>query len=591
MPKISVIIPVYNTEKYLDRCLKSVCHQTVHDIEILCINDHSTDSSLKILQKYAADDDRIKIFNLPQNQGASFARNIGIKNATGDYISFVDSDDFLETEFYEKLYTEAVCSNADIVKGAYKYYYENRIEFQRNEAIKKDKNNFACEYCSGIYKTSFLQKHQIMFLPLIDMEDPVFAFTCALKANDVKIIDNAYINICTRSDSQTANIPSFERIKAKLSGLETIIETANVHHISESCYAYVTALWCGVSAYNIAKNPSAEIAEYFAEKFYSICRKLNKTKTFFDEMDKNSPLISWTIYSNKPENYKKLLDRIRNETAKERNKYVVLRLKQKMTDTPDNVFFISVVNDFSLFNRFIAENPFIKNNKSFKLVTFDNTKDNQFISVRYNSFLNNYNYATPAWFVFCHPDWELKENITTVLARLNKNTVYGPIGTSKIVLNDAATVFMVGYCVEETRDGSQKKILGRKQEQELSADSLDCQAVIVHSSLIEKFNLRFDENLAWDLYVEDFCINAQEKHNIAIKAISIECCHHSDAGFKNLPKSYIIAKKYIDKKYPDACYSGCCSFLGGKKYASPSAKHDILSQLRKNIAQKRECLQ
>ena len=102
MPKISVIVPVYNVEKYLARCLDSIINQTLADIEIICINDGSTDNSLEILNDYAKKDSRIKIID-QTNAGLSCARNAGMQIAQGEYIGFVDSDDWIDLDFYEKL--------------------------------------------------------------------------------------------------------------------------------------------------------------------------------------------------------------------------------------------------------------------------------------------------------------------------------------------------------------------------------------------------------------------------------------------------------------------------------------------------------
>ena len=113
MPKVSVIIPVYNTEKYLEKCLDSVCNQTLSDIEIICVDDCSTDNSLNILKEYAQKDNRIKLIEFKENKGAAAARNEGIKAATGEYIGFIDSDDYPETDsYYEQLYTKAKQENA-----------------------------------------------------------------------------------------------------------------------------------------------------------------------------------------------------------------------------------------------------------------------------------------------------------------------------------------------------------------------------------------------------------------------------------------------------------------------------------------------
>ena len=115
MPKVSVIIPVFNTEKYLRKCLNSVCNQTLKDIEIICVNDSSTDDSLEILKEYAAKDERIKLINFIENKGAAAARNAGIDIARGEYIGFVDCDDYIDLDFYEKLYSKAIELNFECV--------------------------------------------------------------------------------------------------------------------------------------------------------------------------------------------------------------------------------------------------------------------------------------------------------------------------------------------------------------------------------------------------------------------------------------------------------------------------------------------
>ena len=103
MAKVSVIIPVYNVEKYLRKCLESVVNQTLKDIEIICVNDGSTDSSALILDEYARNDNRIKVYT-QENQGQGAARNMALELAQGDYIAFVDSDDWLEVSALEELY-------------------------------------------------------------------------------------------------------------------------------------------------------------------------------------------------------------------------------------------------------------------------------------------------------------------------------------------------------------------------------------------------------------------------------------------------------------------------------------------------------
>ena len=127
MAKVSIVIPTYNVEKYIDKCLKSLLNQTLQDIEIICVDDCSTDSTVEILNRYKESDKRVRVIVSDINQGCSKMRNIGIENSTGEYLGFVDSDDWVDFDFYEKLYTKAKKTNAEVVKGAvYKNVFDNK---------------------------------------------------------------------------------------------------------------------------------------------------------------------------------------------------------------------------------------------------------------------------------------------------------------------------------------------------------------------------------------------------------------------------------------------------------------------------------
>ena len=133
---ISLIIPVYNVEKYLARCLDSVINQTFKDLEIICIDDGSTDNSSDILQNYALKDERIVVIR-QANAGLSAVRNVGISRAKGEYICFIDSDDWIDFDFCEKLYNSAEKHSADIaVAGIIRACRFKRKYFLRFEEEK-----------------------------------------------------------------------------------------------------------------------------------------------------------------------------------------------------------------------------------------------------------------------------------------------------------------------------------------------------------------------------------------------------------------------------------------------------------------------
>ena len=163
--KLTVIIPVFNAEKYIDKCLETILGQTLTEIEVLLINDGSTDNSLEILNRYEKSDNRIKVFT-KKNGGQSSARNIGLDNATGEYISFIDIDDYIAYDMLEMLYNNAIETNSQIsICGmginsndqiVFPSTPTNRVVFDKITAIKK---TLAEEYilfsvCDKIYKSS-----------------------------------------------------------------------------------------------------------------------------------------------------------------------------------------------------------------------------------------------------------------------------------------------------------------------------------------------------------------------------------------------------------------------------------------------------
>lgn len=194
MAKISVIIPVYNVEKYLVRCLDSVCQQTLQDIEVICVNDCSPDNSLDILNAYATKDNRIKVINFKKNQGVAVARNSGMELATGQYLAFLDSDDWLDLDFYEKLYNKATTTNSDLVIGNIKEYKNGETSlFPFLEKIKQNKHNFMGLFVLGLYKKSLLDSHSIKFIKGISYgEDRLLPIGSTLLANNVETIDDSF---------------------------------------------------------------------------------------------------------------------------------------------------------------------------------------------------------------------------------------------------------------------------------------------------------------------------------------------------------------------------------------------------------------
>jgi len=231
MQKVSVIIPVHNSEVHLAQCLESVCSQTLRELEIICVNDFSTDKSFLILQESAKKDPRIKLINLLQNKGAAFARNIGIENATGEYLGFVDSDDFIEQNFYEKLYKKAVETNADTVKGNIRIFcpktnsITNDAWIDINEIVKQHKANFCFAFTSAIFRTSLIKENSIKFLEgLIHFEDPFFTINAALFYKKLEVIDDVFYYYVNNPNSASRKEIGLNHIESLIAGTARVLD-------------------------------------------------------------------------------------------------------------------------------------------------------------------------------------------------------------------------------------------------------------------------------------------------------------------------------------------------------------------------------
>lgn len=197
MIKVSIIVPVYNVEKYLEKCLDSLINQTLKDIEIICVNDGSTDNSQKILEKYSKKDNRITIIN-QDNAGLSVARNSGIDIAKGEYIGFVDSDDWVDLNFYEKLYNSAIENDADIAVSSiirwrkynkkYRIKYEDKIYQSLEEKVSACGIPRICYVWNKLYKSEILRNKY--FTPNVYFEDIIWLPKIIKSSNKLITVSN-----------------------------------------------------------------------------------------------------------------------------------------------------------------------------------------------------------------------------------------------------------------------------------------------------------------------------------------------------------------------------------------------------------------
>jgi glycosyltransferase involved in cell wall biosynthesis len=227
--KVSVIIPIYNVEKYVGKCLDSVVNQTLKNIEIICVNDGSTDNSLRILEEYSQKDRRINIIN-KKNKGASWARKTGLNAAKGEFIAFVDSDDWVESDTFEKMYENAIQNNSDLVMLNFRFYDETKNEYSDwpDYNIAKyfdenvDFNNFVFDHnsikihllnlshtaWSKLYRSEFLSKYDDFYLEMaISLgEDVPFHVQVLLRANRISFCNYKLYNYRTSNLNSICNL-------------------------------------------------------------------------------------------------------------------------------------------------------------------------------------------------------------------------------------------------------------------------------------------------------------------------------------------------------------------------------------------------
>lgn len=224
--KVSVVIPVYNAEPYLEECLQSLCHQTLKEIEIICVDDGSTDGSLDFLRGYQKKDSRIQVLQQKEESaGAALARNMGLRHAKGEYLYFLDADDYVHLELLEKTYTRAKKTQADIVRfDAICFDHESRAEITGGyvtepEFLKmgevfapEETENFSIVSSGSVpwrqlYLRSFVEEHHLHFQAVAISDDDFFAFTSMTLAKRVSILPEKLVyHRLNNEGSQTANL-------------------------------------------------------------------------------------------------------------------------------------------------------------------------------------------------------------------------------------------------------------------------------------------------------------------------------------------------------------------------------------------------
>lgn len=261
--KVSVIIPVYNVEIYLAECLDSVLQQTLRDIEIICINDGSTDRSSEVLQEYVNKDSRIIIIN-QENKGLGSARNRGLEIATGEYVAFLDSDDWVDVDYYEKLYNTATKYNAEIACAGYKRCSgrkkSSRLKFRNERVYTKTEDKYKATrmpaYCyvwNKIYKLSNLRMCGLVFTSEF-AEDVMFSYRTLYFLPKMVTVPATYYNYRKNPSSFVASQSKMKQeysVRERAKALDFV--TANNIYIPMTSFATKNCIRCKMFNITILK--------------------------------------------------------------------------------------------------------------------------------------------------------------------------------------------------------------------------------------------------------------------------------------------------------------------------------------------------
>ena len=277
-PLVSVIMPVYNAEKYLDRSISSVINQTYDNLEILLIDDCSTDNSYNILKEYAKKDKRIKVFHNQENQHVSETRNVGIRNSTGKYLYFIDSDDFIDNDYIEHLVNTAEKENADVVVNPNIYI----IKYQKKYNILKNINNqdksFVNKYIIKkfstvwykLYKREIQEKYNIFFDNTIKVgEDGIFNIFFFSKSNNIIFISPNSFYYYNKTNNNS--ILTLAEYKIFFDNTFNVI-TKTYHYIKEN------NLFDKVIGFNLCDLEVALFSKHFNQEKYNKDKQIDYQK-------------------------------------------------------------------------------------------------------------------------------------------------------------------------------------------------------------------------------------------------------------------------------------------------------------------------
>lgn len=312
-PAVSIIVPVHNSEPFLARCLDSICGQSLRNIEIICVDDGSSDKSVEIMKEYAVADSRVCIVSLGRNQGVSVARNIGIEIAHGKWLGFVDSDDSIELDFYEKLYAAANSGSGEIIKGirwserdAPKY-----INLAFNEKIRKNKFFFTYEWTTAIYYSDLIRRNNIHFIQgCTNSEDVAFLYEAVVCSKNIVVIDDAKYNYFLVDNSANTYCISYTKIVSIINAIMSKIDCVNKYLYGDVAYIneFSNIIFsCSMYSNRINIDDKQISCKYIAKSMIKMIKKCKEKDLILREIGKRDIEMSRILKSCNEDSLTKLL--------------------------------------------------------------------------------------------------------------------------------------------------------------------------------------------------------------------------------------------------------------------------------------------
>lgn len=306
MIKVSVIVPIYNVESYLRECLDSILNQTLKEIEVVCVNDGSTDTSLEILKEYEARDKRIIIID-KENGGYGMAMNIGMKKAAGKYIGIVEPDDFIKTDMYERLYQTAEKNELDFVKADFYRFKKDAttgellLDYNKLDSTGKHYNRIICpsetpevitlimNTWSGIYRRDFLESNGIMHneTPGASYQDNGFFWQTFMYARRGMFLNEPYY--MNRRDNPNSSVHNKDKVYSmnrEYEYIRNIFMRAENHKLWEVFRSYYN-----YKRYHNYMFTLGRIGDEYKKEYVTVIS--SELKTAYEKGEFDRKLLSW----------------------------------------------------------------------------------------------------------------------------------------------------------------------------------------------------------------------------------------------------------------------------------------------------------